>query len=164
MDSNFQSFLSIIGAVGGVCGAWSLWYTWRQTKYSRRQTELLESQIAAAETAEKEDSEWATRFERLANRVSRINPGLTIQVPGTSSQMCLYPAIFSDPKFREALETYVIQVNASRTQFSPRSPRPDELRRTNLRSAVERAERCMAEFQEKNPKVNLAYYMADIGS
>jgi len=74
-------------------------------------------------------------------------------------QVPLYPSIFPDPKFREALENYVVKVNASQTQFSQRNPRPDELRGTNLRETVRRAEQCMTDFQKRNPRVDLKYYM-----
>jgi hypothetical protein len=148
----WQSVLSIIGAVGGLCGLWSLWY-------ARRQTHLMEGQIRKQDTQDKEDLDWSQRFERLANQLARINPGLTIQEPGKNSTMGLYASIFSDPKFREALENYVVQVNPSRTQFAQRNPRPDELRRSNLRETVKRAEQCMTDFQKQNPRIDLKYYM-----
>jgi hypothetical protein len=89
----------------------------------------------------------------------RINPGLTIRPPGCQHEVCLYGSIFPDAKFREALENYVVQVNASHTQFSQRNPRPDELRRANLRETVRKAEEILADFQKKNPKIDLRHYM-----
>ncbi len=75
----WQSILSIIGAVGGLCGLWSLWY-------SRRQTILMEGQINKQDTQEKDELDWSERFERLANRLARISPGLTIQVNPIQNQ------------------------------------------------------------------------------
>jgi len=153
MSLMWQSILSIIGAVGGVCGLWSLWY-------SRRQTVLMEEQARKQESQDREELAWSERFERLANQLSRINPALSIQVPGSmNSPAVLYSWIFPDAKFREALENYVVQVNSSRTQFSQRNPRPDELRRANLRETITKAEKYMAEFQRKNPGIDLTYYM-----
>jgi len=153
MPLTWQAVLGIIGAVGGVCGLWSLWY-------SRRQTILVEQQIQKQDNQDKEELDWSERFEHLANQLSRINPGLQIQPPGNSSfAITLYSSIFPDPKFREALETYVVQVNSGRTQFSQRNPRPDELRRTNLRQTILTAERCIADFQRNNPGIDLKYYM-----
>jgi hypothetical protein len=142
----------IIGTVGGVCGLFSLWY-------SRRQTILIEQQIQRQASQDKEELDWSERFEHLANQLSRINPGLQIQQPGKSFVIGLYASIFPDPKFREALETYIVQVNSGRTQFSQRNPRPDELRRTNLRETITNAERYMADFRRSNPGINLKYYM-----
>src|SRR5260370_10837834 len=152
MVVSWQNIFSIIGAIGGLCGLWSLWY-------ARRQTHLMEQQMERQETQDRDDLDWSERFERLANQLVRINPGLTIQPPGLQHQVCLYGSIFPDPKFREALENYVVQVNPSHTQFSQRNPRPHELRRANLRETVKKAEQCMADFQKQNPAINLQYYM-----
>jgi hypothetical protein len=103
--------------------------------------------------------DWSERFEHLANQLARINPGFQIQEPGKNSTMGLYASIFPDHKFREALENYIVQMNSSRTQFAQRNPRPDELRRTNLRGTIKKAEQCMADFQENNPAIDLKYYM-----
>jgi hypothetical protein len=148
----WQSVLSIIGAVGGLCGLWSLWY-------ARRQTHLMERQIHKQETQEKEDLDWSERFERLANQLSRINPSLAIQEPGKSYTIALYASIFPNAQLRDALEHYVVQANPSRTEFAQRHAHPDELRRSNLRETVKRAEQYMAAFQKQHPQIDLKYYM-----
>ncbi len=119
----------------------------------------MEAQIRRQDAQDKEDLDWSERFERLANQLARINPGMTIQEPGKNSTMGLYASIFPDPKFREALENYIVQLNSSRTQFAQRNPRPDELRRANLRDTIRKAEQCMADFQRHNPGIDLRYYM-----
>jgi len=84
---------------------------------------------------------------------------MTVQPTGVPATQ-LYPSIFPDAKIRGALQTYIVQLNASQTQFLQRpNPRPDELRLTNLRETIKRAEQCMAEFQKQNPKIDLNYYM-----
>ncbi len=142
----------IFGIVGGLCGIASL-------LYARRQTRLMEDDIRKRERDEKGDSQWAERHERLASQLLRINPLLTIQPPGLPS-VCLYPSIFPDGKLREALQTYVVELHASRTQFLRlAAPRPDELRRSVVRETISRAEQCLADFQRQNPKIDLQYYM-----
>ncbi len=141
----------LVGIVGGLCGIASL-------IYARRQTKLMEDDKRKREREETEDSQWAERHERLVNQLLRINPNLTIQPPGLPAT-CLYTSIFPDSKFREALQTYIVQLDGSQTQFLRRSPRPDELRRSNLRETIKRAEQCMTEFQKQNPKIDLKYYM-----
>ncbi len=152
MPPTWQNILSIIGAIGGLCGLWSLWY-------ARQQTNLMKLQIRTQETHDKEELDWSERFERLANQLVRLNPGLTIQPPGVTHQVTLYPSVFPDPQFREALQTYIVLLNSSRTQFSQRNPRPDELRRANLRDTIKKAEECMARFQKENPGIDLNHYM-----
>lgn len=130
-------------------------YAKRSFHYTRRQTEIMEGQIRKQESQDKEELDWSERFERLANQLVRTNPGLTIQPPGYQASIVLYPSIFPDAKFREALETYIVQCNGGRTQFSQRNPRPDELRRANLRETIKKAEQYMADFQKSNPQVKL---------
>jgi len=84
---------------------------------------------------------------------------MTVQPTGVPATQ-LYPSIFPDARIREALQTYIVEMNDSTTQFLRRpNPRPDELRLTNLRETIKRAEECMAEFQKRNPKIDLKYYM-----
>jgi hypothetical protein len=152
MTVSWQEISGIIGAIGGLCGFWSLWY-------ARRQTHLMQQQMQREAIHDKDELGWSERFERLANQLVRINPGLSVKPSGYEHGICLYPAIFPDPRFREALENYVVHVSPGHTQFSQRNPRPDELRRSNLRETVKKAERCMADFQKQNPKIDLKYYM-----
>lgn len=142
----------IFGIVGGACGVASL-------VYARRQTKLMEDDKSKRERGETEDSEWAERHERLASQLLRINPNLRIAPPGVP-EMVLYASIFCDGKLREALQTYIVDLHPSGTQFVRRAaPRPDELRRAVVRETIRKAERCMAEFQRQNPKIDLKYYM-----
>jgi len=149
----------IIGVVGLLCGIAGLLYARSQTKYPRQQTKLIEDDLRERKRGENEDSQWAERHERLANQLLKINPLLNIQPSGVPLT-CLWTSIFPDAKLREALQTYVVQLHSSQTEFVRRTPpRPDELRLSNLRETVKRAEECMADFQKHNPKIDLKYYM-----
>ena len=119
----------------------------------------MEDDLRERKREETEDSQWAERRERLANQLLRINPLMKIQPPGVSLT-CLWTSIFPDAKLREALQTYVVELHRSQTEFVRKTPpRPDELRLSNLRDTVTRAERCLADFQKQNPKIDLKYYM-----
>ncbi len=149
----------IIGVVGVLCGIAGLLYARSQTRYARQQTKLIEDDLRERKRGEDEDSQWAERHERLANQLLKINPLLKIQPPGVPLT-CLWTSIFPDAKLREALQVYVVHLHSSQTEFVRRNPpRPDELRLSNLREAVKRAEECMADFQKQNPKIDLKYYM-----
>ena len=149
----------IIGVVGVLCGIAGLLYAIRQTRYARQQTKLMEDDLRERRREETEDSQWAERFERLANQLLRINPLLKIQPTGMPLT-CLWTSIFPDARLREALQTYVVSLHSSQTEFVRKTPpRPDELRLSNLRETVTRAERCLADFQKQNPKIDLKYYM-----
>lgn len=148
------SVLALLGTLVGV------YYARGQLREARRVREENAEALARQHEAEREESEWANRYERLVSQLTKITPTLTVQPPGVPATP-LYPSIFPDAKFREELQTYIIQLNASHTEFLRRSnPRPDELRLTNLRETIKRAEQYMAEFQRQNPKINLDYYMS----
>ena len=150
------TIISLLALVGTLAGAY---YARGQLREARRIREENAEAVARQHEAEREESEWANRYERLVSQLTKINPLLTVQPPGVPATR-LYPSIFPDAKIREALQTYIVQLNAGQTEFLRRTnPRPDELRLTNLRETIKRAEECMAEFQRQNPKINLDYYM-----
>jgi hypothetical protein len=147
------SVLALLGTLVGV------YYARGQLREARRVREEDAKALARQHEAEREESEWANRYERLVSQLTKITLTMTVQPTGVPATQ-LYPSIFPDAKFREALQTYIVQLNASQTEFLRRpNPRPDELRLTNLRETIKRAEQCMAEFQRQNPKIDLNYYM-----
>ena len=164
--------LTIIGAiVGAIVGSLLTWYLQRHWMHDtatevvelRKEIGAIRQQFAnfrqSAESQDKEELEWSERFERLARQLSRISPTLHIVPKGSSSPIHLYSSIFPERELQDALQTYVLQLNSSGTQFSPRSPRPDELRRGVLRETVQKAEQRMAAFQKQNPNIDLKCYV-----
>src|ERR1700722_5144112 len=136
--------LSVIGAVGGICGLFSL-------LYARRQTRLIEEDLRNRQARDDEDRAWSIRFERVMNQILRVSPHLQVQEPGVHGLTMMYTSIFPDPVFRLAVESYLVQLDRTRTLFLPRSPRPDELRSKNLRETVEKAEFLLMDFRQKHP-------------
>ena len=131
---------------------------WRALSQSRRQTALMETQLREQKAQEREDSEWAERFDRLANQLTHINP--LMQVAPQGKTVVLYTAVFNEPNLQRALERYVIQRDASTTQFQARRPLPHELRNANLRETVQKAEQAIVDFQRNNKwGVDLKYYL-----
>lgn len=153
---DWQSVLSIVGVVIGLC---ALAISVGAFLYTRKQTQLMEEQDRARKAEEKDELNWSERFERLVSRLSRISRTLMIQPRGENIAIPLYQTIFSDPRFREALETYIVTADPAGGRLTPRNPRPDELRRKVLRDTIEKAEQCMQSFQEHHPNVDLKYYM-----
>ena len=155
----WQSFLSVIGGVGGLCGIYALVQNWEQTKLAREQTRLMREQAKKSEEQEREERQWAERHERLAMRISHIGPNMLIASPNANSHICLYPAVFQDPQFRSKLETYVVDLNASRTEFRPHKATPHELHLQGLRDTVATAEQLIEKYTKENPKIQLMYYL-----
>ena len=144
MSAAWQLALGIIGAVGGICGLIAVFYAWRQTK-------VMSDDIRSRKQQEAEEIEWAARFELVMNQLLRINPLLQVQEPGASVPINLYQTIFPDLEFRKAVESYIVQLDRSQTQFLPRRPRPDELRSANMRKTLEKAETLLKAFRQNHP-------------
>jgi hypothetical protein len=155
----WQNASTIIGTIGGVCGLWSLWYARKQATYARKQTDLMEEDRRRQEEYDQNELAWSERFEKLANQIVRINPSFAVAEPGKNSTVYLYSAVFPDAQLRTAIENYIVKANAGYTQFITRNPRPDELRRSNLRDTVKKAEEATAVFQKQNAHIDLTYYM-----
>lgn len=154
MGVTIISVLALLGTLVGV------YYARDQLQEAKRVREENAAAIARQHQAESEESEWAEKHERLASQLLKLrSPGLTIEPPGLTATT-LYPSIFPDVNLREAMETYIVGLHASGTQFVRRqAPRPDELRLAVVRETIRNAEKCMAEFQKQNPKIDLNYYM-----
>jgi hypothetical protein len=122
-------------------------------------------QWKAAETAnarvndiERQETEWQRRQEAIANSLARIGPNCTIQKPGTSSMTSLYPLIFQDPHLRLSIQTYIVELDQSRSTFIVRKPAPHELRSDNFRRTVTEAERLMKEFAEAHTDLYTKFF------
>lgn len=150
---------ALIGIVGGLCGFYSLYQNHQQTKLAKEQTDLMKDQAKKAAELDAEERQWAERHEKLATQLARINPGLMIADPNANSHLNLYPAVFPDPKFRNLIETYIVSLNPSRTEFFPRKPAPHELRMQGFRDTVLKCEELIEKFDKENPRIQLFYYL-----
>jgi len=119
----------------------------------------MREQAKKSEEQERDERQWAERHERLATRLSNIGPNMLIAAPNTNSHFCLYCDVFRDPQFRSKLETYVVDLNASRTEFRPHKATPHELRLQGLRDTVANAEQLIDKYVKENPKIQLMYYL-----
>ena len=159
MVLSWQDWSSIVGAIGGVCGMYALYQNSQQTKLSAEQTQLMRDQAEEVAQQDREERLWAERHEALGNRLARLGPQMMIADPAANSHFCLYLAVFPDPQFRIKLETYVVEPNASRTEFRPRKSAPHELRSQALRDTITTAERVIEKYARENSKVQLMYYL-----
>jgi len=123
------------------------------------QTHLMEGQIHKQETQEKEDLDWVREIRAPSKPIVTNKPRPDNSRTRKSYTIGLYASIFPNAQLRDAIENYVVQANPSRTQFAQRHPRPDELRRSNLRETVKRAEQYMAAFQKQHPHIDLKHYL-----
>jgi len=130
----------------------------RTESYAQIQVQLMREQAKKSEEQEREERQWAERHERLATRLS-INPNMVTAAPGANSHFCLYSDVFREPQFRSKLETYVVDLNASRTEFRPHKATPHELRLQGLRDTVATAEQLIDKYVKENPKIQLMYYL-----
>jgi hypothetical protein len=134
----------LFGVIGGLCGIWSLVYV-------RRQTKLMEEDIRDRKKQDAEDTDWSIRLEKVSNQLRQINPNLMVQEPGVKGPTQVYPTIFPDPKVRVAIETYIVELNPSKTLFLPRSPQPYEFRSPTMRQTIEKAEMLIQKFIQEHP-------------
>src|SRR5260370_38984424 len=105
------------------------------------------------------EREWTERHESLAARLAHLGPQGIIANPVTNVLFCLYTAVFPDPQFRVKLETYILELNPTRTEFRPRKAAPHELSLQGLRETVVAAEQMIEKYARENPKVQLMYYL-----
>jgi hypothetical protein len=140
----------IVGAVGGLFGIGSF-------LYARQGVRLMKADIARRNLQDADDSDWASRLESVVDQLRRINPQMMVQPPGETGLTMLYPTIFPNPKFRVEIETYIVHLDASRTQFVPISRQAYELRSSTLRATLAKAEILLQEFRQAHP--NMARYL-----
>jgi hypothetical protein len=117
----------------------------------------MKADIARRNLQDADDSDWASRLESVVDQLRRINPQMMVQPPGETGPTMLYPTIFPTPKFRVEIETYIVHLDASRTQFVPISRQAYELRSSTLRATLAKAEILLQEFRQAHP--NMARYL-----
>jgi hypothetical protein len=127
--------LTLIGVIAG------MYFGVIGTRRSKRQ-----------EKQDDEDYEWQLKHEAVALQLSRINPHLQVQYPDNSIRM-IYTDLFPDPRFRQAIEHYIVAADRSYTIFRPRKPTPHELRSPALRETVKKTAAVLDACRRDNPKV-----------
>jgi hypothetical protein len=122
-----QTTFAVIGAIGGMAGIVGGGFGIASYFNSRRQTQLMESEAYKTAAQEKEDTEWAARFDRLANQLMRMNPKMRIL------DVVLWEEMFAS-ELRYQLCQYVVVMNKFGTLYDLRDhPRPDQLRAVGMR-------------------------------
>ena len=101
-----------------------------------------------------EDDSWAQRFEALSRRLLRINPQLQVLEPGQKNATWIYTTMYTDPKIRVNIESFIVERNGPGTGFLPRKPQPHEFRSLTMRETIERAEAEMDRFIKEHPALS----------
>ena len=151
--------LVALAAIPILVSVYALVVALRTDSSVRAQVLLMQEWGKKFDEREHDERQWAERHERLATQLSRISPNMMLAAPDAASHFCLYPAVFQDPHFRSKLETYVVDLNASRTEFRPHKATPHELRLQGLRDTVATAEQLIDKYVRENPKIQLMYYL-----
>ncbi len=125
----------------------------KQTNIAKAQTKIAQDMKAKQNEQEREVNEWQLKHESVAIQLVKITPQVTVQEPGHNSVMVLYAAIFPDPKFRQAIEHYIVQLDNTRTIFQPRRPTELDLRSPALRQTVTKAAEMLDAFRRDHPHI-----------
>jgi|SRR5579859_3143257 len=118
-----------------------------------KQTNIARQMAAKQDDQEKEIDEWQRKHEAVAIQLARINPNELVRVPNHNSFSALYPALFSDPRLRQAIETYIVELADNRSRLVPRKPSPHELRSPALRETVTKAAAFLDACRRENPTI-----------
>ena len=127
--------------------------------YQKRQTNLAEKDYTSRTEEQRLDVEWIERYEKLVRQLQRINPKLQTMDPYTKQTFVIFEEMFPNPFFRRVLLETVINLDSSETRFVRKDLQPHELKQPYLRDKVAEAERCIAEFRKKHPR--LPSYLGD---
>lgn len=118
-----------------------------------KQTNIARTMAAKQDEHEREIHDWQLKHEAVATQLVKITPQVMMQEPGHNSFIMLYPTIFPDAKFRQAVETYIVELDGTKTSFIPRKPNPHELRSPALRQTVARATELLDAFRKDHPDI-----------
>jgi hypothetical protein len=144
--------LAIIAVLGFIVAVRGVFYARRaekQTEIARKANEKLDEQA-------REVTVWQVKHETIALQLSKVSLNTYHKRPD-GSIMDIYHTIFSDAKFREKLERYVVDRDGS--VMTPRSPTELELRSPALRETVTKANAILDAFDKQNPGI-VGLYMA----
>jgi hypothetical protein len=73
--------------------------------------------------------------------------------PYTNKTFVIFDEMFPNPFFRRALLETVIRTDEAGTRFIRKDFQPHELKQPYLRDKVAEAERCIADFRKKHPRL-----------
>jgi hypothetical protein len=149
----------IVGCIGlGVTGV-GVYFGAGSFFYQRKQVSIAERDFTSRMEEQRLDAEWIERYEKLVRQLQRINPKLQVMDPYTKQTFVIFDEMFPNPFFRRVLLETVISIDPSETRFVRKDFQPHELKQPYLRDKVAEAERCIAEFRKKHPR--LPAYLGD---
>jgi hypothetical protein len=119
----------------------------RAFRYTKRQTEIMESQESRKQREDQSMVEWAAKFDEAASAVVTIVPR-SIFGTGTPG----YPSIFPDGELRTRIEAYLIDADFGRNRFTARQANPEQLRMPIVRQTIQRVLDRVKEFRESDPE------------
>jgi hypothetical protein len=119
--------------------------------YAQRQTAIANALKAHQDEQEREVHDWQLKHEAVATKLARVGPHMMVPMPNANSITAVYPTVFTDPQFRQRVETYIIEYAENRTRFIPRRPTELELRSPALRETVTKATEILDRCQQDNP-------------
>lgn len=131
----------------------------KQTNIATTQTKLARELAAKQEDQEREIDEWQRKHEAVAIQIARINPNELIKDPTNDSHTALYPFLFAEPRLRQAIETYIVELSDNRSRLMPRKPTPHDLRSLALRETVTSAANLLSASRSRYPAI--AKYFAE---
>ena len=139
----FLALVAVLSFVAAVLGV----------RYGQAQARIAKEMQEKQGEQEREVNAWLVKHEKVALQIVRINPHLSVVEPGHNSFMGVYPTIFPEPKFREMVERYIVNVEKSGTIFTARSPTELELRSPALRETVTKAADLLDAFCKQYPDI-----------
>ena len=127
--------------------------------YQRKQTTIAEKDFTCRTEEQRVDAEWIERYEKLVRQLQRINPKLQVMDLYTKQTFVIFDEMFPIPLFRKVLLETVIAIDPSGARFVRKDFQPHELKQAYLRDKIAEAERFIAEFRKKHPR--LPAYLGD---
>jgi hypothetical protein len=127
--------------------------------YQKKQVSIAEKDFTNRMEEQRLDAEWIERYEKLVRQLQRISLKQQATDPYTKQTFVIFDEMFSNPYFRRVLLETVITTDPSGTKFIRKDFQPHELKQAYLRDKVAEAERCIAEFRKKHPR--LPAYLGD---
>ena len=143
----------IVGCIGlGLTGI-GVYFGAGSFFYQKKQVTIAEKDFTSRMEEQRLDAEWIERYEKLVRQLQRINPKQSVMDPYTNKTFVIFDEMFPNPFFRRALLETVIRTDEAGTRFIRKDFQPHELKQPYLRDKVAEAERCIADFRKKHPRL-----------